>query len=111
MISPVAIAFGLLFLCGSAYYAVSYNSTFKSLLVFVYNCFLKPISKDASTQKTQIESFYKNQASIYDSTRKRLLKGRELVLELSSSHLKNEKNPVWIDVSLFTTFGITFLGF
>lgn len=70
----------------------------KSIALFAYNCFLKPISKNGTSQQVQLESFYKGQAKIYDSTRNHLLQGRDLVLQLSSSHLKNQ-NAIWVDVS------------
>lgn len=77
------------------------NPSFKSLLLFAYNCFLKPISKSSSDQQIALESFYKGQAQVYDHTRGKLLKGRELMLQLCSSHCKKLQGMVWVDVSIF----------
>lgn len=79
----------------------------KSLLLFAYSCFLKPHEGDGKgTQQDALESFYKTQAGVYDSTRRTLLKGREDMLALVAAHLeaKAEKNGgeklrrIWIDV-------------
>lgn len=92
------IAIAVLLLTVAAYAIVS-SPTLKGILVFTYNCFLKPIDKSNSSQQVALESFYKGQANIYDNTRGRLLKGRELVLRLCGSHMNTTQNPVWIDVS------------
>lgn len=82
----------------------------KSLLLFAYSCFLKPHEGDGKgTQQDALESFYKTQAGIYDSTRRALLKGREDMLALVAAQLeahvetgpskKGKKTKrVWVDV-------------
>lgn len=83
---------------------------FRSLVLFCYSCFLKPHPVEAkATQQDALESFYSSQASIYDSTRKTLLKGREdmlalvaaqlqLMAEKSGSHATT--NRIWVDVRI-----------
>lgn len=73
---------------------------------FAYACFFKPHSGDASrNQQDALESFYKAQASIYDATRERLLKGREEMLGMAAAQVKERiargaltSKPVWCDV-------------
>lgn len=91
----LAISAGLLLFVA---YALS-NPFIKSILLFAYNCFLKPISKSSSNQQIALESFYKGQAQVYDNTRGKLLKGRELMLQLCSAHSRKVQNLVWVDVS------------
>jgi betaine lipid synthase len=72
---------------------------------FAYACFFKPHSGDGSgSQQDALESFYKAQATAYDATRNRLLHGREDMLCLVASHLKQKnfgsKKPIWVDVRL-----------
>lgn len=82
----------------------------KSLLLFAYSCFLKPHEGDGKgTQQDALESFYRTQAGIYDSTRRALLKGREDMLALVAAQLEahaeksntkkgNKTKRVWVDV-------------
>lgn len=80
----------------------------KSLLIFVYSCFLKPHAGDGKdTQQDALESFYKTQAGIYDRTRRALLKGREDMLALVAAQLearagkpegKKNTKRIWVDV-------------
>lgn len=82
----------------------------KSLLLFAYGCFLKPHGGDGKgTQQDALESFYKTQAGVYDSTRRTLLKGREDMLALVAAQLEakaketNDKKGkktrrIWVDV-------------
>lgn len=80
-----------------------------SFLRFFYASFLKPHSRDGAGngQQDALESFYKNQAGVYDTTRKRLLRGREDMLGLVAAQLvqKAAKNDthgskrIWVDVS------------
>lgn len=81
---------------------------FKSLILFSYSCFLKPLNGDENgTQQDSLESFYKSQAGIYDRTRGILLRGREDMLALLASQLLtrseikkgNAVKPIWVDVS------------
>jgi betaine lipid synthase len=81
----------------------------KALWLFVYACFLKPHDGDKKgTQQDALESFYKNQAGVYDATRRGLLKGREDMLALAASQLEHRakkegkvmesKRRIWVDV-------------
>lgn len=73
---------------------------------FAWNCFFKPHTGDGSrNQQDALESFYKTQASIYDATRMRLLRGREEMLGLVAAQLKHKveagllsSKPIWVDV-------------
>lgn len=84
-------------------------------VIFAYNCFLKPFTNpsekgSAGGQQDALESFYKGQAAIYDSTRAWLLRGREEMLALAAAQLrlKNEREGfrkrVWVDVGFFSSF-------
>ncbi|GAA5903303.1 class I SAM-dependent methyltransferase [Sporobolomyces salmoneus] len=81
----------------------AFASTFSVALTFAWNCFLKPLGKTV-TQEGRLNSFYEGQASIYDKTRARLLRGRTTMLRLSAAHLREQRkrNPskklVWVDV-------------
>lgn len=95
-------------------------------LKFIYASFLKPHDKSAEDQQDALESFYKTQvclaiaiffgitvnthtaqASAYDATRRRLLRGREDMLGLVAAQLKHKVEnkeiksgkAVWVDVS------------
>lgn len=77
----------------------------RSLLLFAYGCFLKPHEGDGKgTQQDALESFYKTQAGVYDSTRRALLKGREDMLALVAAQLEakdgkgKKAKRVWVDV-------------
>lgn len=82
----------------------------RSLLLFAYSCFLKPHEGDGKgTQQDALESFYKTQAGVYDSTRRALLKGREDMLALVAAQLEakaeggktkpgKQTKRVWVDV-------------
>ncbi|KAK0657132.1 hypothetical protein B0T16DRAFT_314503 [Cercophora newfieldiana] len=79
----------------------------RSLMLFCYSCFLKPHPVEAkATQQDALESFYSSQASIYDSTRKTLLKGREDMLALAAAQLqlkaeraggRSATKRIWVD--------------
>lgn len=78
----------------------------RSVLKFAWNCFLKPVR--GRSQLERLNSFYADQADVYDDTRGGLLKGREDMLRLVAAQLKTQekaqrystkKTPkVWIDV-------------
>ncbi|CAK7903217.1 hypothetical protein CAAN1_16S00606 [[Candida] anglica] len=91
------------------------NENVKSVVIFCYNCFLKPFGKKNRTgdQQVDLESFYKNQASIYDQTRKVLLKGREHALQLAMTHLlashPTGKDLVWVDIGGGTGSNLEFM--
>jgi len=83
---------------------------------FAYSCFLAPIGH-SSEQKNRLDAFYSSQATIYDATRARLLKGREEMLRLTASHLQDQvtkrqtrgekaKKLVWVDIGGGTGWNI-----
>lgn len=84
------------------------QNTFISFLRFFYASFLKPHTGDGTGngQQDALESFYKAQAGVYDATRKRLLRGREDMLELVAAQLVNkaaserthDSKRIWVDV-------------
>ncbi|KUI70698.1 Protein-L-isoaspartate O-methyltransferase [Cytospora mali] len=87
----------------------------KSLFLFAYSCFLKPHRGDGKgTQQDALESFYKAQAGVYDSTRGTLLKGREDMLALVSAQLEakaeitegKKTERIWVDVGGGTGWNI-----
>lgn len=73
-----------------------------SVLVFVWACFVKPIFNKVFNKTTEqqhsLELFYKNQAHVYDKTRKLLLKGRKECLRLATAHLSKKRGLVWVDI-------------
>lgn len=99
---------GVLFVASVAVYVVAcYGGPYA---IFAYNCFFKPIAGSSSEkgsssrQQDALESFYKGQAAIYDSTRAILLQGREEMMALAAAQLrlKNKREGfrkrVWVDV-------------
>jgi betaine lipid synthase len=84
------------------------HNTFTSFLRFFYASFLKPHTGDGTGngQQDALESFYQAQAGVYDATRKRLLRGREDMLELVAAQLVNkaanerthDSKRIWVDV-------------
>jgi len=106
-IGPVLLG-GILFVSSvSACVLACYGGPYA---IFAYNCFFKPIAGSspekgsAGGQQDALESFYKGQAAIYDSTRAILLRGREEMLALAAAQLrlKNKREGfrrrVWVDV-------------
>lgn len=102
-----------------------FGDTLLSYARFAYASFLKPYEKprDGSlNQQHSLESFYRSQvcveqvglctqlttckASVYDTTRKRLLRGREDMLGLVAAQLKYRMSkhglsqPIWVDVGV-----------
>ncbi|ORX59384.1 S-adenosyl-L-methionine-dependent methyltransferase [Hesseltinella vesiculosa] len=85
----------------------------KTPLMFMYSCFFKPLGKHDNHQ-SRLESFYQDQASIYDRTRDSLLRGRRTMLKLSAAHLKSQlangtygnRKPIWIDLGGGTGWNI-----
>ena len=85
---------------------------------FAYSCFLKPHTGDnTGSQQDALESFYKSQATIYDTTRTRLLQGREDMLALVAAQVKYRletgqisKKPIWVDVGGGTGWNIEQMG-
>lgn len=79
------------------------NQIIKAVSIFAWACFVKPfinkVYNKPAEQQQALELFYSNQAHVYDSTRRILLKGREDCLLLAAAHIpvKNGK-LVWIDI-------------
>ncbi|KAL4797085.1 hypothetical protein BDV19DRAFT_397920 [Aspergillus venezuelensis] len=90
------------------------NSGIYSYLKFAYASFLKPHDKSGSGQQDALESFYSTQASVYDATRKRLLRGREDMLGLVAAQLKykvesrqlQKGKAIWVDIGGGTGYNI-----
>jgi len=67
--------------------AHAYLLAIPTFLVFIFNCFIKPIGS-SSQQSDRLDKFYKSQAAIYDASRDRLLQGRQTMLKLAAAALK-----------------------
>ena len=72
-------------------------------LKFAYNCFVKPfMQKSPLDHQARMEEFYKEQAGVYDVTRRWLLRGRGKMLRLCAAELESRMNTTtkycWIDV-------------
>jgi betaine lipid synthase len=101
-------------------------SKLKPVALFFYSCFIKPTGS-ADSHQAKLESFYKTQAGVYDSTRKNLLRGRDTMLRLTSAQLKtrlakqqqqqpastNQQQPnkdhkpvVWVDMGGGTGYNV-----
>ncbi|KAG0311273.1 hypothetical protein BGZ99_010282 [Dissophora globulifera] len=114
----MAVTSQLAFLAAVASFVLLLIASFdqiKAPLKFIYSCFLKPLGKtgDTSSQQGRLESFYKEQAEIYDETRGGLLRGRSSMLALVAAQLKeqlrtsgSDKAPVWIDLGGGTGWNI-----
>ncbi|KAK4052298.1 hypothetical protein OIO90_004379 [Microbotryomycetes sp. JL221] len=80
-----------------------FSSPLMTAAQFAWNCFFKPLGK-SSNQQGRLEAFYQGQATIYDKTRSKLLRGRTTMLKLSAAHLHEQRkqNPakrlVWLDI-------------
>lgn len=106
----------LFFTSLALYFILNYGRPYA---IFFYSCFLKPFSRERSVgrggtssgQQDALESFYKGQAAIYDTTRGMLLKGREEMLALAAAQLKLraekqefnskkvvERERIWVDI-------------
>lgn len=100
----LAAVFVIAFVKYDEHFKLALPETLQVYLDFAYGCFLKPHTGDTNgSQQDALESFYKAQAKAYDTTRTRLLKGREDMLGLVASQLKRKqlaRKPVWVDVSL-----------
>lgn len=108
----LAAVFVVAFVEHDKHFQLALPDTVRAYMSFAYGCFLKPHTGDGNgSQQEALESFYKAQAHAYDTTRTRLLRGREDMLGLVASQLKQKKfarKPVWVDVcpiqSLFFFF-------
>ncbi|CAO3702686.1 unnamed protein product [Rhizopus stolonifer] len=78
-------------------------------LKFAYSCFLKPLGNHGD-QQSRLESFYEDQAKIYDHSRQSLLRGRKTMLKLCAAQIKEQVNmmnkPIWIDLGGGTGWNI-----
>ncbi|KAJ1663753.1 hypothetical protein IW140_004645 [Coemansia sp. RSA 1813] len=80
---------------------------------FAYNCFFKRLSRHDSQQQ-RLNAFYEGQASVYDATRGRLLRGRKTMLRLCAAELEHTAKRVgdsgsglvWVDVGGGTGWNI-----
>lgn len=97
--------------------ALVVNKSTKDLLLFCYHCFIAPFTssskrkaKETTGQQSALESFYKAQAQIYDSTRPFLLKGREESLQLAVAHLPKRTDLVWVDVGGGTGWNVEYMN-
>ncbi|KAI8380989.1 uncharacterized protein BYT42DRAFT_494036 [Radiomyces spectabilis] len=86
----------------------------KTPLMFMYSCFFKPLGDHGANLQNRLESFYRDQANIYDASRGSLLRGRKTMLRLCSAQLKEQLaqqtgakiKPVWIDLGGGTGWNI-----
>lgn len=108
--ATLVLLIGLIFtliLCSSQKEDDETLSIFGSFLRFFYASFLKPHTGDSGNgQQDALESFYKAQASVYDATRRTLLRGREDMLALVAAQLvqkaaserTHDTRRIWVDV-------------
>ncbi|OBZ83963.1 hypothetical protein A0J61_07983, partial [Choanephora cucurbitarum] len=80
---------------------------------FMYSCFFKRIGHHGNDQQSRLESFYQDQAKIYDHSRQSLLRGRKTMLKLCAAQLKEQiatgmmnKRPIWVDLGGGTGWNI-----
>ncbi|KAJ2556655.1 hypothetical protein EV175_001857 [Coemansia sp. RSA 1933] len=76
---------------------------------FAYNCFFKRLGSQHDNQQQRLNAFYEGQASVYDVTRDRLLRGRKTMLRLCAAELGRRnggKGLVWVDVGGGTGWNI-----
>ncbi|KAG8722187.1 hypothetical protein FRC08_005936 [Ceratobasidium sp. 394] len=91
--------------------ALVYSSfgSLKAPLRFIWHCFLRPLG-GAKTQQDRLDQFYEGQAEIYDSTRRKLLRGRKTMLTLAAAHLRERKTArkplIWVDIGGGTGWNI-----
>lgn len=78
--------------------ALLLSQRLRALAVFVWACFLKPFGSKSLDQQSSLETFYKSQAKVYDSTREILLQGRDQALQLAWCHMEKKTGNVWVDV-------------
>lgn len=98
----LAVVFIVAFVEHDKQFQLALPENLRAYISFAYNCFLKPHTGDSNgNQQDALESFYKAQAHAYDTTRTRLLRGREDMLGLVASQMRQKKfarKPVWVDV-------------
>lgn len=92
-----------LILAGSiAVVLVALHGTLHPYFRFIWHCI--PRSLGSADQETRLDKFYRGQADVYDTTRSKLLRGRNTMLSLTASHLRSvrERHPgqrlVWVDI-------------
>ncbi|KAG2235798.1 hypothetical protein INT48_001024 [Thamnidium elegans] len=86
-------------------------------LKFMYSCFFKRIGDHGNDQQSRLESFYQDQAEIYDNSRGALLRGRKTMLKLCAAQLKEQmatgymnKKPIWVDLGGGTGWNIEMMN-
>ncbi|CAN3370916.1 hypothetical protein DICA4_F33122 [Diutina catenulata] len=104
--------------CGAVVMFAKVNQTFRELLVFCWACFFKPffthnarspLAVSKKDNQSALEGFYQTQADIYDTTRGKLLMGRQDCMKLAFSHLEKTRDLVWIDIGGGTGSNIEFM--
>lgn len=103
-------------------------SAIRAYVLFAWHCFFAPIpSSSDGSQKARLDGFYQGQADVYDTTRNRLLRGRETMLALCASHLaallkangvpftasskETRQHPlIWIDIGGGTGYNIDLMS-
>ncbi|RUP47410.1 hypothetical protein BC936DRAFT_145760 [Jimgerdemannia flammicorona] len=80
---------------------------------FIYSCFLKPLGDHGDNQASRLDTFYQDQAEVYDATRGGFLRGRTTMLKICAAQLKEQlrsgkmtQKPVWIDLGGGTGWNI-----
>ena len=130
----ISILVGLTISSGIIRNKQSSESVVVSYFKFFYATFLKPHQRGGSGgQQFALESFYEAQArnenpmktradlvqaTVYDVTRKRLLRGREDMLGLLAAQLlyrqssqdKRKQKPIWVDIGGGTGYNIEIMG-
>ncbi|KAI9684147.1 MAG: hypothetical protein M1829_003417 [Trizodia sp. TS-e1964] len=115
----LALLIIIVFLASAPKADTDQSSGLVAYLTFFYVSFLKPHTGDLSnSQQDALESFYRAQASVYDATRKSLLRGREDLLGLLAAQLKYraasshgaKPRRVWVDIGGGTGYNIEAMG-
>ncbi|KAJ7132836.1 hypothetical protein C8R43DRAFT_1206637 [Mycena crocata] len=98
----MAFSVPALFLAACLAFYVLRSGVLRPYFKFFWHCFIRPIGLD--DQKARLNKFYQGQADVYDTTRNKLLRGRNTMLALSAAHLRElraaspHKRLVWIDI-------------
>ncbi|RUS13927.1 hypothetical protein BC937DRAFT_94590 [Endogone sp. FLAS-F59071] len=103
----------ILSLVGSLVSVIVAWDQLKAPLQFIYSCFLKPIGNHGHNQASRLDTFYQDQAEVYDATRGGLLRGRTTMLKICAAQLKEQiksgkmtRKPIWIDLGGGTGWNI-----
>ena len=74
----------------------------------MYNLALSPFRKAPDSHKGRLESFYAGQAGDYDAFRKRLLSGREEMVQSAAAH--HGSGGIWVDMGGGTGANLEMMG-